>query len=58
MKIRELTNAELIRAFENACFLACNYPSNKSKQLQLRKLENELARRLNVRIDELRELLD
>lgn len=56
MKVKELTNAQLIANFENACFMACNYPKNKKYTEALQKLEREVATRLGVKESELDEL--
>ena len=57
MRIKEYSNAELIRAFEHACFQHCNYPHNKQVQRRLELLEEELAKRLDCSVDEVRQLM-
>lgn len=48
MRKSQMTNAQLIKAFENACFRFTNYPSNKTIAANYAALRTELAKRLGV----------
>ncbi len=43
-----MTNDELLRRFENACFRLTNYPNNKKINNEYEKLRKELEKRLNI----------
>lgn len=52
--IKDYTNAELMLAFELACYRITNYPNNKAHTDEFMRLEKELAKRLNISDDELK----
>lgn len=53
MRKSEMTNAQLLNSFENACFQVANYPNKKSALDNLSKLETEMAKRLQISNEEL-----
>ena len=56
MRKSQMTNIELLQAFEIACFQITNYPNNKAKSKEFSLLEKELAKRLNISDEELKEI--
>ena len=53
MKVKDCTNAGLLKRFEDVCFMIANYPKNKGYYDELRRVEDELARRLGITKEEL-----
>ena len=51
-----MTSAQLLNSLENACFQVANYPSRKTAHEQLRKLENEIAKRLEISSEDLEKI--
>ena len=53
MRKSELTNAQLLNSFENACFQLAHHPSRKYTQEEYNKLEIEISKRLSISAEEL-----
>lgn len=53
MRKSEMTNAQLLNSLENACFQVANHPGRKSALEQLGKLEDEIAKRLEISSEDL-----
>ena len=56
MKIKNISNQELISRYTRACFLITNYPNNKTHSKEWNKLYTELCNRLNVNKDEMEKM--
>lgn len=56
MRKSEMTNAQLLNSLENACFQVANHPSRKSALEQLRKVEDEIAKRLEISSEDLEKI--
>ena len=53
MRFSKLNGTDLLKRFETACFNVANYPSNKSHADEFRRLEKEIAKRLEANVDDL-----
>lgn len=47
-----MTNEELLRRFEEACFRLTNYPNNKKVNNEFKRLRKELEKKLNINTED------
>lgn len=53
MRFSQMSGTNLLKRFETACFHITNYPNNKTYTNEFLKLEKEIAKRLNAKVEEL-----
>ena len=53
MRFSKVNGTELLRRFETACFHVANYPTNQAHAEEFKRLEKEIAKRLEANVEEL-----
>lgn len=52
MKLKEMTNQELVNALVQRAFNVANYPNNKSKSMELDRAVKEVMGRIGCAVEE------
>lgn len=53
MRFSQMSGTDLLKRFETVCFHITNYPNNKTYSDEFKRLEKEIAKRLNAKVEEL-----
>ena len=53
MKIKDMTNVQLLLAYDNALCLSMDYPESETRAKRWKRLQEELGRRLGMTAEEI-----